>query len=441
MSQIASIAVRQTLISTTIVLCAVLGFAVVAIGTTAASMRADLLRTIDTDIVGLADVMAGGGITDLRLRIDDRLALAPSGGPAALYRLTDQVGTRLAGNLGPIPPLDAARSAVGEASTPEGLALLRATRLRGGLVLVVGRSLAPLTALIAHLEWILALSALATLAAALTVGLFAAGRLGTRVARLNDAFDRFDAGDFAARAAPRRGGDELAQLGQHVDAHLDRIEQLFRAQRQISDDIAHELRTPLVHLDTRLLDALERNHDPAVAASLDRARADVRSVVSLFDALLDIAMTESAGGGMTAGTRIDLSDVASDLAELYAPSAEEAGIDFVRRIAPGVEMRGEAMQITRLIANLLDNAFKYSPSGSRVRLTVATGPRLVVEDNGPGVALADREAIFERFRRSTATGNGHGLGLALVRVIAVRHGLTARVEDAAPGARFIVEPV
>ena len=99
------------------------------------------------------------------------------------------------------------------------------------------------------------------------------------------------------------------------------------------------------------------------------------------------------------------------------------------------------MQMARLIANLLDNAFKYAPAGSRVRLTIGAGPRIVVEDNGPGVAPADRERIFQRFIRSAASGNGHGLGLALVKVIAARHGLAARVEDAAPGARFIIEPV
>ena len=439
MNRLASIAVRQTLVSTVIILCAVLGFAAVAIDTTATSMRADLLRTIDTDIAGLADVMAGGGVAELRLRIGDRIALAPADDAPALYLLTDRAGVRLAGNLTDLPVIDATRSAAGEIDTAAGSAMVRATRLRGGMTLVVGRSLGPAAALTRHLERAFALTAVITLVAALAGGLAAAGRLGGRVARLNDAFDRFDRGDLAARADAPVGTDEVALLSQHVDAHLTKIEHLFRAQRQISDDIAHELRTPLVHLDTRLLEALDRNTDPAVASSLERARADVRSVVSLFDALLDIALADSAGGGVLA-TCIDLSSVASDIVELYAASAEEVGIDFAWRIAPGVTMRGEPMQISRLIANLLDNALKYVPSGSRVRLTVAPGPRLVVEDNGPGVAAADRETIFERFRRSTAAGSGHGLGLALVRVIAVRHGLAARVEDAAPGARFVIEP-
>lgn len=440
MSRLASIVVRQTFASTVIVLCAVVAFAIIAINTTATTMRADLLRTIDTDITGLVDVMAGSGLADLQMRIGDRIALAPSEGVPALYLLADRRGMRLAGNITALPAIDAARSASAEVATATGPALLRATRLRGGLTLVVGRSLAPAIALTRHLADVLALGASITLAAAVAGGLAAAGRLGRRVARLNHAFDRFDRGDLAARANAPVGADEIALLSRHVDAHLAKIEHLFQAQRQISDDIAHELRTPLVHLDTRLLEALDRNADAAVAATLDRARADVRSVVSLFDALLDIAMAESVGGETSAGTCIDMSGVASDIVELYAASAEEVGIDFTWRIAPGIEMRGEAMQISRLIANLLDNAFKYAPPGSRVRLTVAEGPRLVVEDNGPGIASADQKTIFERFRRSIATGSGHGLGLALVRVIAVRHGLAARVEDAEPGARFVIEP-
>ena len=96
------------------------------------------------------------------------------------------------------------------------------------------------------------------------------------------------------------------------------------------------------------------------------------------------------------------------------------------------------MAITRMIANLLDNAFKFVPHGSRVRLTVSEGPKIVVEDNGPGIIDAERDRIFTRFYRAKATGQGHGLGLALVRIIAARHGLSSTYDDARPGARFVI---
>ena len=218
------------------------------------------------------------------------------------------------------------------------------------------------------------------------------------------------------------------------------MQRLLTAQREISDNIEHELRTPLVHLDTRLLHAIDHNRDAGVADDLDGARGDIRSIVSLFDALLDLTLAEAGSDSASRGT-VDVSELAAGLADLYAASAGEAGLDFSTRIAPDVTMRGEAIALTRLIANLLDNAIKHVPAGTRVRRIVGAGPIIAVEDNGTGVAPHDREPIFRRFHRASGERNGHGLGLALVRVIAAQHGLTARVEDARPGARFIVEPM
>ena len=432
-----SLALRQALLTAALVLLALLGFATASIQAIGETARATLLRTVDTDIAGLADITAGGGLPELERRIADRLALTPSDEPAPLYFLGDDVGHRIAGNLHAMPTVDAR---VSEARETNGM-IVRATRLRGGATLAVGRSLQPISALKARLWAIFGWAALATLVVSLGVALLVASRLGRRLARLNAAFDRFDQGDLAFRAGPAEGRDEVARLTGHVDAHLDRIEKLLRAQREISDDIAHELRTPLVHLDSRLLKALDRNADREVGEELERARADIRSVVSLFDALLDIALAESAGGSGTLRQEIDLSEVAGAVADLYQASAEEAGIIFTTRIAPSVRLRGEAMQLARLVANLLDNAFKYAPRGSRVRLSIAEGPRIVVEDDGPGVPPEEADRIFQRFLRGAAKGNGHGLGLALVTVIAARHGLSARVESASPGARFVVEPV
>ena len=433
--RLASLVVRQTALTVALVLAALVGFAATALHVIALEMRADLQRTVDTDVAGLADIAATGGDAELARRIADRLALQPVEREPLRYLLLDAAGRRLAGNMAQTR-LDAARSEIG---IERGL-LLRATKVKGGATVVVGRSLRPLDTLAARLWRLALIGVAATVTLSLAAAALFAGRVGGRVARLNAAFDRFDDGDRQSRVAGVSGGDEIARLGRHVDRHLAKVERLFRTQRQISDDIAHELRTPLVHLDTRLLRALEHDLAPEAAEQLERARGDIRSVVSLCDALLDIALAESAVGAGAPGLHVDLSELASDLAELYAASAEEAGISLSARIAGGVAIRGEAMQLTRMIANLLDNAIKYVPAGGNVRLSLSAGPRLVIEDDGPGVPEADRELIFERFRRSAETGDGHGLGLALVRVIAARHGLSARAEDAGPGARFVVEP-
>lgn len=433
-----SIAVRQAIVSTIVVLLAVLGFAIAALVGAERDARADLARTIDTDIAGLTDIMVQGGAQELQRRIADRTEVQSSAGPEAFYRLTDASGARAAGNLSGAPRSDAATSAIAEVDNPaDGHLLVRTTRLRGGLTLAVGRSLAPLEASIAGLRWRFAWLALIAAAWSMIVGSLAARQLSRRLSRINRTFLDFDNGTRQMPAKPRRVPDEIDRLSGHVDDHLARIERLLHAQREITDNIAHELRTPLVHLDGRLLRALDLTTDGEVDAVLRQARSDIRSIVALFDALLDIAMADGDTNGE--GTAlIDLSDLVSSIADLYAASAEEAGLDFSTRIAPGISFRGEAMQLTRLIANLLDNAFKYVPSGARVRLMLAQGPTIVVEDNGPGVADALRRTIFQRFHRAAGSESGHGLGLALVSVIAARHGLIARVEDAAPGARFIV---
>ena len=315
--------------------------------------------------------------------------------------------------------------------------LVRATRLRPGVSLYVGRSLAPIGKAEAELRWRLGYAGAAAVVGALLVGLVTAWQIGRRAQALNAVFRRFQEGDQAARAGPQ-GSDEFGELAANVDAHLDQIARLLAVQREISSNIAHELRTPLAHLDTRLRRALERTEDAATRDALDEARDDIRSIVSLFDALLDIALGEAAD--QSAQGIVDLSEIATDLADLYEASADEAGLTFAAEIAPDVKLRGERMQLTRLIANLLDNAIKFVPAGASVRLAIAPGPVITVEDSGPGVAPADRDLIFRRFGRAQSDAEGHGLGLALVKVIATRHGLTVRCEDAAPGARFVVAP-
>jgi len=216
---------------------------------------------------------------------------------------------------------------------------------------------------------------------------------------------------------------------------------LMEAQRTVSDQTAHEIRTPLMHLDTRILKAMESTSDEALLRTLEQSRAEIRSVVRLLDSLLDIAGTQAMRGDLRGLAEVDLSDIAESLADLYGASAEELGIGFHARIAPGVRGRADPMEMTRLMSNLLDNAFKYVPCGGSVVLEMAHGPRIVVQDDGPGIPSADRERVFERYvRLDGARGGGHGLGLSLARAIAERHDLSLHVEDAAPGARFVLQP-
>ena len=431
----ASIVVRQAVTSTIVMLVAIALIALTARIVIERQQRDAMIATIDTDIAGLSDGMVRGGVAEVSARINDRIVLTTGGD--AQYRLSNARGASIAGNLAADTTLDPARSQSGSIATGHGPALARATRLRGGYTLIVARSLRPVDAVVDRLMALFALASIPAALASLLAGAASARRLSLRVTVLNHVFGRFEAGEHSARSKLGAKNDELGRLSSYIDRHLAQTEELFSAQRQISENIAHELRTPLGHLDARLLHMISRITDPIVEEELHLARDDIRSIVSLFDALLDLALADAGDRGTNAGV-FDLSEIIGDLAELYGPSAEEAGLEFTARITPSVTMRGEPMAMTRAVANLLDNAFKFSSAGSHVRLTITPGPRITVEDDGPGVPPDLRDSVFDRFRGSRDRGAGHGVGLALVKVIAVRHGLAPRFEDASPGARFIL---
>lgn len=431
----ASIAIRQALLTAAVVIVATSGFAALMLVVVDRVARAELLHTIDTDIAGLVDVRSEAGEVQLAQRIGDRTAFVTS--PASFYLLSSPDSMRLAGNLAAMPVPFARTSGAVELVIEGQPVLLRGTVLRGGTVLVVGRSLSNVSALDAYLWRIFLFAEVTSTAASLLVGLLLMQRLTRRITRINHTFADFSAGDTLARVGAMPGSDEIATLARHADHHLARVVALIDAQREISDNIAHELRTPLGHLDTRLREVIAANCDAKVEQMLQGARDDIRLIVSLFDALLDIALAES-GNGAAGLAWFDLSELAAGVVDLYEASAEDAGMYMTARIAPSVSMRGEPMQVLRIIANLLDNALRHLPEGSQIRLAVSPGPVIVVEDDGPGIPEADREAVFQRFRRSGSTSEGHGLGLALVNSLATRNGLTARVEDAGPGARFII---
>jgi len=406
--------------------------------------RQALLAMVDTDLAGLVDIYHSGGKDGLSERIEDRLALSGREADAPYYRLEDAGAKTLAGNLKVWPSLDATLSQSGFIKVSGVKLLARATVLKGGLRLVVGRSaMARQQALTLLVRLFVAASVMIVLLGFL-VGRVAAGRIKRRVLAVNDALTKVRQGQLDARVAVGKHGDELNDLSHDVNLMLDRVENLVAAQRDVTDNIAHETRTPLMQLDASLLKALEACHQPVVAEALEKGRGQIRSLLRLYDALLDIAANKGRRGDTASLTEIDLSAVAESLVDLYQASADEAGIQLDARIEPGVVMQADAMQMSHLIVNLLDNAFKYGAAGKYIGFRVSCGPVIVVEDKGPGVGHDDRAAIFQRYNRmASGASPGHGLGLALVKAIAARHGLTVRVEDfepgaSAPGARFVV---
>jgi signal transduction histidine kinase len=396
---------------------------------------ATLAKTVDTDLAGLVDIYATGGPKELRQRIADRLTFATTDGDRAHYLVTDGTGNRIAGDLANTSQVSTRQSEARFVTLKSGQdVLMRGTQLGPDLQLFVAREYGDRSVLLRELGLAFLLAGCGVVVMIVAAGRWAALGLRRRVASVNAKF----LADEDTGASDNR--DELDMLSSNVATVLSHQKALVASHRNISDQTAHELRTPLMHLDMRLQKALERSHDAGLTEALVAARADIKQIIRMLESLLDIAASEAQRGDTSRLVETNLSELAISLTDLFAESAEDCGLALETAIAPDVMMRCDAMQMTRLLSNLLDNALKYVPSGGTVRVSVSQGPRISVIDNGPGIAPAMRDLIFDRFKRSDAAAEeGHGLGLALVRAIAARHGMTVRCDDAKPGAAFIVE--
>ena len=395
-------------------------------------------RAVDVDLAGLVDIYASGGQAELESRIKDRLALTPSTGNSPHYLLADNAGTRLAGDLDEWPPLRARLSEAGEVQFADGrTAFARATQIGPDLRLLVAREDGDTAALQRRIGIVFLVGGTLLILAVGLLGRRATRRLATRIVRVNDALRDPDTDDLARFVATKHP-DEIDELTERSGKALARMKLLMEAHRETSDQIAHEIRTPLMHIDSKLVKAL--NDIGAAAPHLMTARDDIKRLVHMLESLLDIASSKARQGDRLGLRPVDLSGLCLRLGELYADSAEESGHHFECRIAPDVTVSGEEMHLTRLITNLLDNAFKYVPGGGTVALVLEPGPVLSVEDDGPGIPAGQRASIFERFQRGgSSSGQGAGLGLALARAIAERHGWTLTLDTAHKGARFVAK--
>jgi signal transduction histidine kinase len=248
------------------------------------------------------------------------------------------------------------------------------------------------------------------------------------------------AGDLGRRVRLSGRGDEFDQLAEVINEMLDRISRLMDGVRQVSNSIAHDLRTPITRARTRLEDAaLHAETVEDLRTAVERAIADLDGIVAIFQALLRIAEIES-GARRSAFARLDVAPLLTEVAELYQAVADEQQVKLQVEVTGPLPVHGDSTLIQQAVANLVDNAFKFSPPGGTVRLTGAMATRgvtITVSDQGPGIPDAERLKATERFYRGEAARHtpGSGLGLTLVAAVAHLHGGVLELEDASPGLR------
>jgi signal transduction histidine kinase len=407
------------------------------------SVRREILADFDDRIVeetgALRDAFDEGGRGRLAQAIESR-----GRRPSFAYDLVGPDGLRLTGNLTPATPaasgwIEALESEPGEppGAKPE-IDRALVTPLPDGSTLIVGDEVSRLDAILRGVLSAFGWGVAATLLAGTLGGLWLSGQFLRRIDSMTLTARRLMAGDWSGRIPLSPADDDLNSLARAFNRLFDRIEKLLIANKQVSADIAHDLRKPLAAMLRRLEAARAVDAPPQmVSAAIEGAIADIGGILETFDALLRIGQIE-AGARRAAFRPLDLAEVARDVVEAYAPAAEEEGKILVARLEEPLPMSGDRELLVQMIANLLDNALRHTQAGVRIEVggkRTARGVALAVADDGPGVAPAELTAIFQPLYRAeqARSSPGTGLGLSLVAAIAELHGLACAASDRRPG--------
>jgi signal transduction histidine kinase len=419
-----------------------------------------VVETLEAEITGLREQFQAGGAERLAAVVAQRSSQPGS----SLYMLIDATGRKVAGNLDRVPAeIDGtARGSIFSYARPrpEGQAMVSRlavgvpVAVPGGLILIVGRDIEDLHRFAGSMGqlglWSIALLSILGIGAGLAVSRSVLRRIET----ITDASRTIMAGDLSKRIPLNGSGDELDRLSENLNGMLARIEELIGALREVSDNIAHDLKTPLTRLRNRAEAALAQPDGTACYRDgLVKTIEEADELIKTFNSLLLIARLEAGAVAESMGP-VDPASIVADVAELYEPVAEEAGMALETSVAKGLRLVVNRELVSQAIANLVDNAIKYSaderrprPADGAARPTIALAMARVgdaieisVADRGPGVAPEDRERALQRFVRleKSRSRPGSGLGLSLVAAVARLHGGSIRLEDNAPGLRAVL---
>jgi signal transduction histidine kinase len=420
----------------------VFGVLVFVYWTSADFVERQTQATLDAEIAGLAEQYDQRGLSGLIQIVAARSA--GDRGDGMLYLVTNRDGHPLAGNITGWPE--------GTPVAPGSVAFTLSTTVRGqkethpargalivipdGYRLLVARDISDAALFRERIKMTLLWSGLVALIAGLIGGAVMSRNLLRRVEQVNRTAERVVAGHLSDRIPLKGSGDEFDQLAANLNGMLDQIERLMTGMREVSDNVAHDLRTPLSRLRARLELSLIGAADSSAQSEAVRAAIDEADrLLATFNALLNIAEAES-GARRDRAEPLDLAQTARGAAELYEPLAEEKGCALRLDVEPQIMIRGDRHLLSQAVANLLDNALKYG--GGEVLLSAHQHDgraALEVSDSGPGIPEDEREAVFDRFVRLEPSRStpGNGLGLSLVRAVARLHNGTVALSESRPG--------
>jgi signal transduction histidine kinase len=418
-----------------------------------------VVETLEAEVTGLREQFQAGGPERLAAIIAQRSA-QPG---ASLYLLVDAAGRKVAGNLDRVPPeFEGARQGTVFGYLRAGEEGRRAARhavgvplpVPGGLVLIVGRDIEDLHRFAGTMGQLGLWSIVLLSALGVGAGLLISRSVLRRIEAVTETSRTIMAGDLSKRIPLDGSGDELDRLSESLNAMLGRIEELMLALREVSDNIAHDLKTPLNRLRNRAEAALRNPDGPATYRDgLVKTIEEADELIKTFNSLLLIARLE-AGAVAESMAEVDPASIIGDVAELYEPVAEEAGLRLEIAAEKGLTLLANRELVSQAVANLVDNAIKYSVDETKgpapgdaarrcISITLAArgdAVEITVADRGPGVAPQDRARALQRFVRleKSRSRPGSGLGLSLVAAVARLHRGSIRLEDNAPGLKAVL---
>ena len=417
-----------------------------------------ITRTVNAEITRLREQYEQNGIRGLVIVLDLRSRRPGS----SVYLVTTPSGEALAGNISALEPgvldrpgwVETSYRRIEAPDDVEHRALVHVVELPGGFRLLVGRDLEErerIYGIIANAgRWSFALVVVLGLAG----GFFVSRRVLNRIDAMTETAHTIMGGDLSGRLPIAGTGDELDRLATNVNAMLERIEALMHGLKEVSDNIAHDLKTPLTRLRNRCEQALRgAKGDVDYRAALEATIDESDELIRTFDALLMIARAE-AGQARDNMTEFDAAEVVRDVSELYEPLAEEKGIALKIDAPAAAPVRGNRELVSQALANLVDNAIKYATpngkfdgklDGNPAEIVVKAGGEgdfitLSVADRGPGIPDGERHRVVERFVRleQSRSEPGSGLGLSLAAAVARLHGGELKLEDNRPGLKGVI---